>query len=293
MTIKITPFNPDDIIRLRKTGIAVNQIAKELSVPIFRVRLVLKDVNLLGLSFVKRHADTMEDSIVSLFNSGKSVKAIAGILNITRGSVSLRLKRNGITGRDRSESMYLRMSQISFQDKQTLTQKANKAIRSMPKEFHHASAIKQALSKATNLSKVGDKELFVFEQLKINGFNPIQQAPIDAYNIDVLCGSTVIEIHKEACHPHLRELYAKRIKYLLKSGFNVIYVKWSKATDVDSRAIDKLVTFIKFSSVNPSYRGKYWVIRGTGETLFSGCMDGDNLSAIRTTNDIFNSTHLL
>lgn len=289
MTIICRSFNVDDIIRLRKTGISVNQIAKELSVPIFRVNLVLKDTDLLGFKHLKFSLNEKENEIIKDFNDGISCKKLASDYKTCRNVIYRILNNHSIIGRTRSQSAFIRMSNATFEEKRKNACAANEKMRNMGEIWHLSQSIKRAITRGISLSEIGDNEVFVFEQLKINGFQPIQQAPVSSYNIDILCGNTAIEIHKEGCHPHNRSLYRKRIINLLKCGLNIIYVKWSKKTDINTIAINKLMAFLKFSSINPSDCGKYWVIRGTGEVLFSGGMDRNNLSVIRTSDDIFNS----
>lgn len=289
MAGKPRPFNANDIISLRNEGFSYPQISKKLSIPLSRVNKVIvaspsyKSVDKRG-SYQKHTTE-----VIDMFNNDRSVKSIALQLNCSRGAISRILKANGINPRNRSESMYTRMAQTDEKGRKELTQSAHKAIRSMDRSVFVDWSIKQALTKGKTLSKVGEYELFVFEQLKIKGFNPIQQAPIHVYNIDILCGDTVIEVHQESSIPHNRPAYLKRIKYLLKSGFNVFYIKWSKRTPVNSAAIDELVSFINHTSFDPSASRKYRVIRGTGELFFSGSMNGDNFSIIKTSDSLLYS----
>lgn len=284
MTRITTPFNANDIITLRNEGLTFDQIKNKLSIPIAIVRMVIRSSSCIQEKIIKKPHDIFAEQMISMFNNGSSTKQIAKAHFCSRNVVSRIFKERGIIQRNRSEAMFNRIKFTSKEDIKKLTSKANEVMRRMPKEFHRESAIKQAIAKSKSLSKVGDNELYVFEQLKINNIKPIQHAPIDVYNIDILCGNTVIEVHKESCHPHNRAMYLKRIKFLLKSGFNVFYIKWSKATPINIFAINELVSFINQPSINKTNCSQYRVIRGTGERLFSGCMDGDNLSIIKTSN---------
>lgn len=65
------------------------------------------------------------DKLVSLYNSGKSVKQLAEMFETDRNTIGRRLKSVGITPRGRSESMFLRMSQTSPEERMKLVAKAH------------------------------------------------------------------------------------------------------------------------------------------------------------------------
>jgi hypothetical protein len=62
--------------------------------------------------------------LVDLYDLGKSVKELSKIFGVSRGAIHLRLRDRGIIPRNRSQSMYLRMSQTSDEERKILTTKA-------------------------------------------------------------------------------------------------------------------------------------------------------------------------
>src|SRR5258708_37807109 len=118
------------------------------------------------MSLHPRHAD-IADEAIALFQSGMSVKAIASRFNVARHVITRHLKIAGITPRNRSESMYLRMSQTNSDERVALTRASHAARKAMltPEEW----GIRQALAKQTNLSKVGDGEKLFIQWLSERG----------------------------------------------------------------------------------------------------------------------------
>ena len=73
----------------------------------------------------KFKVDVDMKKLVELYKSGKSVKQLSEIFRINRNVINLRLSGVGITPRNRSQSMYLRMKQTSKEERKRLTTKAH------------------------------------------------------------------------------------------------------------------------------------------------------------------------
>lgn len=224
--------------------------------------------------------------IVTLYNSGFSVKRLASHFGCSRNVISNRLDRVGISARNRSESMYLRMSQTDAKGRLDLVAGANKAMRNSTKEQRANRLQKAAISKQKSGVRIGILEDFVFDSMK--PYNPISQKPFMAYNIDIACGTVAIEVHNSSGFPHATPHHQKRIINLLKGGYTVVYIKMRAIIVINEVAMNKLRFICEQSSTNPSISGKYWVIRGTGELAAVGELDGDNLSVIKAPEHLFN-----
>jgi len=61
------------------------------------------------------------DNILTLYNTGKSVKQLSKIFGVSRGCIRKRLEANNIIPRNRSQSMYVRMSLTSEDERRKLT----------------------------------------------------------------------------------------------------------------------------------------------------------------------------
>lgn len=217
---------------------------------------------------------------IEMFNSGKSVKAIADHFGCSRTVIQHRFRKAGITVRNRSEGMYARMAETSIEDRRKLVNGANNGMRNSSFQDRMRRLCLSAIGKQRSLSEVGILEEFVAEKLAF--FDPIMQLAFGPYNIDIAIGSVAIEIHSCSSHPHSRINHRQRLKNLLKAGYTVVYVKPSKKTIINDAAINQLISVCEFARSNKAIRGKYWVIRGTGEGIAIGTLDGNDLSVVET-----------
>lgn len=228
------------------------------------------------------------ETVVSMYNSGMSVKAISENLGFSRSSIVIRLKKAGITQRGRSESMFLRMSSTSIEDRKKLVKSANQAMRSTTKEQTIERLKKSAITKFQTKSKVGILEQYFIDHLTSKGLNCIPQFPFNVYNIDIAVGNIAIEIHNSLSNPDRLIHTRQRIIYLLKSGWIPVYVKFRYNTIIDKTTFDKIISLFNKSSCNPSFIGHYWVIGSTGETISVGRLDGDDISNVSISESPFN-----
>lgn len=229
-----------------------------------------------------------ETQICEMFNNGVSVNALAKHFSVDRNVIRHRLKKNGVVLRSQSESMLVRMAQTSIEDRKKLVAKANETVRNLPKEFHHENACKQAVSKQRTGSKIGMLESVFMNTLSNVGLNPIAQLAVGPYNIDIACGSVAIEVHNTTANPNSIPRLQERIKYLLKRGWHVIYVKINRRAQLEQITLDQIVSICEIASRNPSIRCEYWMVRCTGETVAIACLDGDNISFIPILKSVFN-----
>src|SRR5205807_2144987 len=109
--------------------------------------------------------DSIAEEAILLYQSGMSVKAVAKRFNVARHVIYRFLRIAGITPRNRSESMYLRMNTLSDEQRFTLTQKARTFAYDVPWQARQAE-LKQA-----NLVKVGAGEELFMRWLKQRGIN--------------------------------------------------------------------------------------------------------------------------
>lgn len=256
-------INRENIITLYKSGVTIKQIRNITKGNFYKIRQILIDENLFTKDKIKNFPI---DEIINEYTLGNSILSISKKHNIPRITINRRLKREGINIRNGSDANIIRFNNATDDYKKDMVKKANEKIRNMPKEFHHSSSIKQAITKSKTLSKVGQFEIDIFDKLVSEKFNPIQQTPVDAYNIDITVRNIAIEIHVSSVNPTNHPKYTKRIKYLIESGWFVVYIKINKS-GLTKIGIDKLVSIVNEFSFNPSNRCKYWMISGTGETL--------------------------
>lgn len=229
-----------------------------------------------------RARSQISGDVASQFTQGASVKSLAVKFGRSRSVINACLADHGIKTRCRSDSMYLRMSKTSFEDRKKLTEKANQAIRAKPSSFHKENAEKQAITKAVSLSKVGAGEVEFMNSIKAKGFNPVPQLAVGVYNLDIAVGNLAVEVHANTGHPHTMPRLLRRIKDLLNCGYNVLYIKTlyepSKCATDWTACADYAVTFIDETSCLPSRACEYRVIRCNGDLIARGRLNGENLA---------------
>lgn len=277
-------FNSSDkinIIQLYQTGKSIKEVAIQFKCALMTIYLILKESNAvrtvsdsLKITGIKKRIK-YSNEIIKLFNEGKSVQAISNILKIQRRTINKTLYENGIKHRNRSESMYNRMKHTSVEERCLLTKKANLTIKGTHPIHTEKTIHAMACGRFKNLSTIGTGETQFKEWIDKFGYGNIPQFPIGHYNIDIMIGNLAVEIHNCTTNPIKLPKIKKRIKYLLNSGFHVIYI-WitpKKRRFLTISAAIYTVSILKFIESTPSIDSKYWVIRGSGEFVSSGSSD--------------------
>lgn len=278
------PYNTDNIIKLYESGMSVKNIAKNLRMNNTKVAPILKAA---GIEVANKLIRKLPESeIITAFNSGDSVKLIAARFDCARHVIGRILKANEINPRNSSESMYKRMQQATEEERKAITKKAHETVRNMPKSYFDNILSKAAITKQTTGSKIGIGEQECYKMLQINGFNPIAQFYFGNYNIDIACGNIAIEIHRNPALPHTHVAYRKRIINLLKSGWNVIYIKF-RASFIQDAAFDQLKIMLQTASLNPSVRGQYGMINSAGKFFTAAEINGNDLAFMPTSESVF------
>jgi very-short-patch-repair endonuclease len=129
----------------------------------------------------------------------------------------------------------------------------------------------RALIRQRSESQVGAFESDLIAMLISRGLPTEAQRPVEGYNIDIACGPVAVEVHVCASSPLASAKLRKRIEKLLELGWSVIYVWINKYSTLRESAADEIVTFHKVAKSNPSAPRQYRVIRGSGETVLTGC----------------------
>jgi hypothetical protein len=206
------------------------------------------------------------DNLINEYLSGKSIKQLATDIGHSRQVVYRILRNAGITPRNRSEAMYVRMAQTSPEERQRLSEAAHEAKRgyvNSPETRH-----KMALAK--------NKRVGIFEDSFVNALSAadipvLPQQPFLAYNLDIGCGNVAVEIEVAHGNPLRIAKTFKRIMDCLNAGMNMIYVSVpSKASIIPDLCYKQVVSLVKECRRNPPLRCKYWMIRSTGEIYASG-----------------------
>lgn len=275
------PLDMNELIRRYVAGESCNALAKAFRTSSGtvseRLRQAGVDMRPEGGRRGERQVAVDSAAIVSRYLAGESEKALADALGTNRTVIRNRLLDADIQPRGRSESMYLRMSQASPEERARLASAAHDSVRGKPKtpEFLIARAIGVERQGAAH-GNASPAELMLASMLRDAGVPIIHQKAIGPYNVDLAVGSVAVEVLGGGWHR--AKLHGERLRYLLDAGWDVIYV-WVNALryPLGPGAGQYVVAHCEFRDRNPSAPRCYRVIRGGGEFVAEGSSDGDDI----------------
>lgn len=220
-----------------------------------------------------------ESEVVKLYGAGTSENQLAKQFNVSRNVIRRVLTENNAHIRNQSESESVKWANMTNEQRINQVKRAHDTVRNLPKSFFADMAVKQAKTKEATLSKVGALEAEFIEALGHEFEVVTPQKAVGPYNIDIAIGNTAIEVHINTSHPHSHPYYTKRIVKLLKAGYNVIYIKIGSQAFVH-RAAKQICALINATQWDKSNIRQYWMIRGTGELVTVGRLNGDQLTCV-------------
>lgn len=209
--------------------------------------------------------------IISEYHAGKSVKALADELNVSRNVIVQRLHSAGIQPRNRSQAMFLRMSQTSHEERQRLSAAAHEA----KKGYANSEETLHKMASA-RCKRIGKFEQEFFNALTQAGIPVIRQEPFLRYNLDLGCGNIAVEIDTQGGIPLHKPHTLKRIVKCLHAGKNMLYVAIPpNAETVSNLCYEQVISIVKACRANPPIQSQYWVVRSTGKIYSTGSLDFD------------------
>lgn len=218
-----------------------------------------------------RRNDFDIDNLISRYLAGESAKKLAADFGFSRQVVYRVLRNANITPRNRSESMYTRMSQTTPEERKRLASAAHEAKRGLantPEMLH-----KRALA---HKRFIGIFEQEFIDALSNAGIPVTPQFPFLSYNLDICCGNIAVEIDTQGGIPTHKPKTMKRIVECLHAGMNMLYVAIPpKCTSIPLECYEQVISIVKACRTNPPVRCQYWVVRRTGEIYTSGSFDFD------------------
>lgn len=207
------------------------------------------------------------DNFIKLYNSGKSLKALADQLGCSRVYLTQILRKNNTPIRGRSESMYLRMSQTSPEERSRLSAAAHAAVKGREHTFEEKC--KRSITREKRQIGIYPIEKTAKEMLEEKGFVCRAQKAVGPYNVDIALTEhcIAVEIFGGGWHGagfHARR-FNKRIKYLLDSGWLPVII-WVEARSFPFGvgAIDYIVSLVEKIRSDETMRSKEHMIRGDG-----------------------------
>jgi len=217
--------------------------------------------------------------IASLYADGVGAAGVAKKFNISASVIIRLLRENGVHIRNASEQQQARMDRTPFHERQRLAEKANAAVRGVPKK--RSESIKMARTSFLNGTRRSSPlETRLAEMLLERGIESLPQYPVGPYNCDLACPPVAVEVLGGKWHWHgeHRARAKERTYYFLDRDWHVLYVPIDTSFPLNDAVADYVANFIKFARGNPSATREYRVVWGAGEFVVGGCLDEDEFT---------------
>lgn len=201
-----------------------------------------------------------------LYESGISVKQLSEHYGISRCVIVTRLHEIGITQRNRSESMFLRMSQTTPEERRRLTSAAHASIRGKRQTEEFRCKVASGIERSGKITRL---EELVISDLKSRGISDIvPQKAIGRYNVDIaLCECCIaVEIYGGNWHTGGRAArrFRERFDYLLNCGWTPVIIWISHRSPFEAGATDYIVSLVEKIRRGEAIRCEEHMIRGDG-----------------------------
>lgn len=282
----------DDLIRAYLSGESVGEIAGRLGIGRSTVRKRLEEAGIemhsikeaanlkwsktaRGPSAIRLDIDV--DEIVRCYGAGETERQIARDLGVSQNVINRRLKERGVS-RSTSEASRLRYARMTEEARKPLTRAANEWSRGRPRSERHK--ISSALAAQRDLRKVGEGERELGVSLRERGLEPVPQLAVWKYNIDLAIAPVAVEVERCRGNPLRRTTHYQRTVDLLDMGWFVIIVQIAPGELTEAGAAEYVVSFLEVLESNPPAGTQYRVIRGSGEFVAAGGLNGDKLAPV-------------
>lgn len=214
--------------------------------------------------------------------AGESEKALAESLGVSRTPIRRLLLKAGVEPRNRSAGMYVRMARTGPEERARLTEAAHAAARGRTIPFDELC--RNALGTQSSVANISAYEYRLCDLLAERGVAYTQQRAYGPYNVDVTVGRVAVEIL--GGNWHASKSHGQRIRYLLDSGVDVLYI-WSTGDfKIGPGAAEHVIAFAEEASGNPTSGGRYRVIRGNGQLVADFQTDRDEIPDVVPNSDL-------
>lgn len=285
-TLRRLPLNADDIIKRYNSGASPRKIAASCGCSAKAI------VNLLCRFGVYRGTENWQqylfrktgytpEKLLDLYNSGIWKCDIASRLGISEGFVGSCLNSLGVPiAKNRSESLRNIHNRGGEERKHSITKNAHDSVRGMNRSAENL--IKCAIGRERAKRFGSSTEKALYDLLIDKGVNPIPQKAVHKYNIDLAIGYVAVEISGRSRKPKDIPAMIDRIKYLIDSGYIIVWV-WANTTfPVTVGAADYIVSLVNEIGADPAFIRENRVIRCDGKLLSRCGRDSDNFPGIFT-----------
>ena len=224
--------------------------------------------------------DMDSESIIARFTAGESVLDLSRALGVSRSVIVRTMREHRVSVRSRSEAIKLAWKRRDQAQRLSHMAPAHRAVLGRRQSLEER--IGRALTVQARTVIRSKYEISLREMLTAAGVETIPQQAVGPYNCDL--GAFPIAVEVFGGNWHFFGTHAsrapERLRYFLDRGWSVVMVVVSRDNPLDQGGADYCRTFIEQTRSNPTARREYRMIRGTGELLASGYLDGDHITVI-------------
>jgi very-short-patch-repair endonuclease len=197
------------------------------------------------------NSNIIPEIVIERFLKNESVQSISLDLGCARSTINLILEKNGFQKRTQAESAKLRYVDTTPEYRQEITRMAHDTIRGRKRDWQDRCTRAKGVEQKQNLS---DLEKRFRDYFIKNGIDVRTLFPFGAFNIDIAVPEHCIAIEVHGGNFHSTKSHQakdfNKLRYLSRYGWTVFYVL---EDDFKVRTkLDKIVSFIKFLSGNPT-----------------------------------------
>lgn len=270
----------DELVKLYKSGVKPKELMERFGISNSVLYRTLKRCG----CETCQYRIQMPEGVVEAYESGESVYSIAKRLGVSRNVVDRWLYWAGVQKRGCSEAGRVRAAKMTPEERAAQAAAAHEAAkgRVCTEEERAMRARTVQLYAAIGRKKMSSSEATLYELLVERGITPTREKAIGRYNVDFAVNGTAIEVHGGGWHAvrqrRMRE--ATRYNHILDAGWSVIIIWDTSYVRIDASGADKVVSLLEGVGSDPTSVGEYWVIRGDGKLMSSGCGQMDETSLI-------------
>ena len=287
MTVKVDTSLARDMVNDYRCGDSESVIAKRYGLAAGTVARHLTRAGIVIIAQYpsirpKLRRELPADSVVARYLAGESEKSLAGSFGCCRDVIRRVLLESGVERRGLTESNRLMMSGRTAEENRRNCEAAHAAARG--RQTTEAEHCLRALTHEKHPVHIGQAEPMFAQMLADRGVATVPQKAIGHYNCDLAAEPVAVEVwggNWHFCGKHAA-LTPKRTRYLLDSGWSVVFVLLTKTWPLTGRAADYVAAFVEQTRCDPTARREYRMILGTGELASAGGFDDDEATIKET-----------
>jgi very-short-patch-repair endonuclease len=233
---------------------------------------------------INRHGNNIvwdqlpHNDIIVSYEGGESELSLSKRFNVSRRVIRKVLIVNNVDVRGIKAANSLMMSKRTPEENQLATKAAHDFLRG--RKANPERIKKMAKWRQENKWHMSESEKLLYGWLSERGENFIPQMACGSYNIDLAIHPIAVEILGGGWHRG-KAIHSKREEYIFNAGWSMIFI-WVNArrSPIIPLVADYIISKLDILRNDPAPSGKYWVIRGDGKELSTGCFDPDNFTFV-------------